>query len=318
MKIVFMGTPDFSKENLEALVESGYEVALVLTMPDRKKGRGYELSFSPVKTYAIEKGIEVLQPIKMKDEDLIQKLKSVEADVFVVVAYGKLLPREILDIPAKACINVHASLLPSYRGAAPIQWAIIDGIKKTGITTMLMDTGLDTGDILKKYELSIDEKETSGSLFDKLAKLGKKAILDTLENLDLYLKNKETQPETDTEYASMLSKEDGLLDFSKSSIVLERLIRGLNPWPSAYSYLDNKNLKIWEADLVDDKIYNKLVLPEYRNIYGKLIIDKEKIYVICKDSLLEIISIQLEGKKRMLAKDFIKGYRFNTYILGKQ
>lgn len=315
MKIVFMGTPDFASQALKELIDAGHNISLVVTMPDKPKGRGYELVAPPVKTLALEHNIEVIQPLKIKDENFINKLKSIDADVFVVVAYGKVLPKQILDLPKKACINIHASLLPAYRGAAPIQWAIIDGLLKTGISTMLMDEGLDTGDILKQYIIDIEKKETAGSLFDKLAKLGGLAILDTLENLDKYIENKVRQTETTTAYASMLTKADGELDFKNTALVLERLIRGLNPWPSAFTYLGGKTFKIWDSEVAKEQTYKELVKNEDIDKYGKLIFSDNRLFVICKDSLLELLDIQLEGKKRMSSKDFLRGYRLDTDII---
>lgn len=318
MKIVFMGTPDFASSALEKLIEEGYEIGLAVSMPDKPKGRGYELVPTPVKAMALSHGIKVLQPLKMNDESFLSELRKENADVFVVAAYGKLLSKEILDMPRLACINIHASLLPQYRGAAPIQWALIDGMEKTGITTMLMDKGLDTGDILKKYELSIDANETGGGLFDKLARLGREAIVDTLENLDEYMEKRTKQGEASTDYAAMLSKKDGELDFKKPAVQTERLVRALNPWPSAFTYLDKKTFKIWEAGAVSGEVYERLVQKEDKENFGKLIQDKEKLYVICKESLLELKTVQLEGKKRMDVPSFLRGYKIeNDISLGR-
>ncbi len=315
MKIVFMGTPDFSARILETLINSGFEIPLVLTMPDKARGRGYEISYSPVKQTALKYNIEVVQNIDMKDPILIEKLKKVEADFFVVVAYGKILKKEILSIPKKAAINIHASLLPMYRGAAPIQWAIIDGLKQTGISTMLMDEGLDTGDILQQYKIDINPDENSKDLFDRLSFLASDAILDTLENYELYYKNRIYQGDKETKYAKILKKEDGLLDFSREAIYLERLIRGLNPWPVAFSYFNNKILKIWKASLVDEDLYQTLVSKEDKDKYGKIIIKNSHLYIICKDSILEVLVLQLEGKKKLDSDKFICGQKFNAEII---
>ena len=293
MKIVFMGTPDFSLQPLKSLVEAGHDVSLVLTREDKKRNRG-ELSPTPVKELAQELNIPVLTPSKMKDEALIERLKSENADFFVVVAYGKILPKEILDIPKLGCINIHASLLPEYRGAAPIQWSIIDGKKKTGITTMLMDEGLDTGDILKQYELPITDDETGGSLFDKLAILGGEAIVDTIANFESITPTH--QGNATTEYAKMISKQMGEIDFNKSATEIERLIRGMNPWPSAYTKYEGKVLKIWEAKVSEN-------ISELPNInlsenYGKTYSFNKDIFIICNNSVLKVLSLQLEGKKR--------------------
>ena len=313
MKIVFMGTPDFSLKPLKSLVKAGHDVSLVLTREDKKRNRG-ELSPTPVKELAQELNIPVLTPSKMKDEALIERLKSENADYFVVVAYGKILPKEILDIPRLGCINIHASLLPEYRGAAPIQWSIIDGKKKTGISTMLMDEGLDTGDILKQYELPIADDETGGSLFDKLAILGGEAIVDTIANFDSI--NPTPQGNATTEYAKMISKQMGEIDFNKSATEIERLIRGMNPWPSAYTKYEGKVLKIWEVKVSEN-------ISELPNInlsenYGKIYSFNKDIFIICNNSVLKVLSLQLEGKKRMSAKDFLLGREIKQgYVLGK-
>ena len=313
MKIVFMGTPDFSLQPLKSLVEAGHDVSLVLTREDKKRNRG-ELSPTPVKELAQELNIPVITPSKMKDEALVERLKSENADFFVVVAYGKILPKEILDIPKLGCINIHASLLPEYRGAAPIQWSIIDGKKKTGITTMLMDEGLDTGDILKQYELPITDDETGGSLFDKLAILGGEAIADTIANFKSITPT--PQGEATTEYAKMISKQMGEIDFNKSAKEIERLIRGMNPWPSAYTKYEGKVLKIWEAEVAGN-------ISELPNInlsenYGKIYSFNKDIFIICNNSVLKVLSLQLEGKKRMSAKDFLLGREIKQgYVLGK-
>ncbi|AYA99134.1 methionyl-tRNA formyltransferase [Lachnoanaerobaculum umeaense] len=312
MKIVFMGTPDFSVEPLNALVKAGHNVSLVLTREDKKRNRG-ELSPTPVKELATKLNIPVLTPTKMRDEALIERLKSEKADFFVVVAYGKILPKEVLDIPRLGCINIHASLLPEYRGAAPIQWCILDGKEKTGITTMLMDEGLDTGDILKQYEINIAKKETGGSLFDRLAVLGGEAIVDTIDKFEEITPIR--QGEATTDYAKMISKSMGEIDFNKSATEIERLIRGMNPWPSAYTKYQGKVLKIWEADIADD-------ISELPNInlsenFGKIYSFNGKIFIVCNQSILEIISLQLEGKKRMSAKDFLLGREIEQgYKLG--
>ena len=302
MKIVFMGTPDFAVQPLKALIENGHEIALVVTKEDKPKGRGYEMSFTPVKEEALANGVEIFQPTTLNTEEVYEKLKSIDAELYVVVAYGKILPQKILDLPRLGCINIHASLLPSYRGAAPIQWAIIDGCKKTGITTMLMDSGLDTGDILKKYEINIEDDETGGSLFEKLALLGAKAIVDTIENLDNIVPVK--QSDTDTKYASVLQKSMGNIDFSKDRDYIERLVRGLSPWPGAYSSLRGKNvklLKVSKADVANIK-YKK-------EDYGRLISTKNNLYVVCKGGLLEILNLQLAGKKAMQSSEFLRGFK---------
>lgn len=314
MKIVFMGTPDFSLQPLKKLIEAGHYVSLVLTREDKKRNRG-ELSPTPVKELAQELNIPVLTPSRMKDEALLERLNSEKADFFVVVAYGKILPKEILDMPKFGCINIHASLLPEYRGAAPIQWSIIDGKKKTGITTMLMDEGLDTGDILKQYELPISDNETGGSLFEKLALLGGEAIVDTIDNFNDITPKK--QGESTTGYAKMISKSMGDIDFNKSAIEIERLIRGMNPWPSAYTNYMGKVLKIWEAKVAEN--ISELPNIKLNENYGKIYSFNNRIFIICNSSALEVMSLQLEGKKKMSAKDFLLGREIEQgYVLGSK
>lgn len=314
MKIVFMGTPDFSLQPLKKLIEAGHYVSLVLTREDKKRNRG-ELSPTPVKELAQESNIPVLTPSRMKDEALLERLNSEKADFFVVVAYGKILPKEILDMPKFGCINIHASLLPEYRGAAPIQWSIIDGKKKTGITTMLMDEGLDTGDILKQYELPIANNETGGSLFEKLALLGGEAIVDTIDNFNNITPKK--QGESTTGYAKMISKSMGDIDFNKSAIEIERLIRGMNPWPSAYTKYMGKVLKIWEAKVAEN--ISELPNIKLNENYGKIYSFNNRIFIICNSSVLEVMSLQLEGKKKMSAKDFLLGREIEQgYVLGSK
>lgn len=291
MRIVYFGTPDFAVEPLKALIENNHEVCAVVTREDKPKGRGYELQATPVKEEALKHNIPVIHPVKMKDESFLEQLRAYGADLFVVVAYGRILPKEILDMPRYGCINVHASLLPSYRGAAPIQWAVIDGLKESGVTTMLMDEGLDTGDILKQYRVELSSDETGGSLFDKLAVLGGEAIIDTLKDLEAGKINPVKQGDTDTAYARMLTKADGKIDWSKSAAEIERLIRGLNPWPSAYTDMNGKTLKIWKARV---------------SATGD---DTNPLCFSTGDGYLIADEVQLEGKKRMDAKTFLLGYK---------
>lgn len=291
MKIVYFGTPDFAVEPLKALVENGYDVCAVVTREDKPKGRGYGMQPTPVKEEALRYGIQVIHPVKMKDESFLDGLKAMQPDLFVVVAYGRILPKVLLDIPKYGCINVHASLLPSYRGAAPIQWAVIDGLSETGVTTMMMDEGLDTGDILKQYKIKLADDETGGSLFDRLALLGGEAIIDTVRDLEAGKLTPVKQGETDTDYARMLTKADGNIDWSKSAAEIERLIRGLDPWPSAYTSLNGKTLKIWKAEISDT------CDPD-----NPLCFKTGDGYLYAKE-------VQLEGKKRMNAEAFLLGYK---------
>lgn len=315
MKIVFMGTPDFSLEPLKALIKAGHDISLVLTREDKKRNRG-EITPTPVKELALSLGTKVLTPSKMRDKALYDRLKSENADFFVVVAYGKILPKEILDIPKYGCINIHASLLPDYRGAAPIQWAIIDGKSKTGITTMLMDEGLDTGDILRKYEIPIEDNETAGSLFEKLAKLGGEAIVDTIDNFEKITPT--PQNDTKTEYAKVISKDMGRIDFNKSAVEIERFIRGMSPWPSAYTRYKNKILKIWKARPQEGELEFGNYSQYNPEDFGRVFEMGNRIFVISNNSVLEILSLQLEGKKKVLAGDFLLGNKIeNGYKLGE-
>ncbi len=307
MKILFMGTPDFAAGALKSLILAGHEIVLVVTQTDKPKGRGKEVKFTPVKEVALEHGIEVFQPAKVKDAEAVEKLKSYEADVFVVAAYGQILSKEILDIPAKGCINIHASLLPKYRGAAPIQWSIIDGEKVTGVTTMLMDVGLDTGDMLDKKEVIIEKDETGGSLHDKLMVAGGELILETLRKLDEGTVVRTKQKDEDSCYAKMLNKKLGDIDFSKPAEEIERLIRGLNPWPSAYTRFKDKNLKIYKAEVLS---------KDYEGQCGQIVyVDKNSMYIKTGKGTLSITSLQLEGKKVMDISDFLRGNQIEEGLL---
>ena len=250
MRIVFMGTPDFSVPALKALVEAGHQVIAVVTQPDKPKGRGKEVQMTPVKIQAMEYGIPVYQPAKVREASFVEVLKGLEADVYVVIAFGQILPKAVLELPKYGCINIHASLLPKYRGAAPIQWCVIDGEGETGITTMMMDVGLDTGDMLEKAVIPIEEKETGGSLHDKLSMAGGDLILSTLKKLEEGTLVRTPQTDEGTCYAKMLTKSLGDIDWNQGAVSIERLIRGLNPWPSAYTMWNGKTIKIWAADVI--------------------------------------------------------------------
>lgn len=299
MKIVFMGTPDFAAGALKSIIDAGHEVVLVVTQTDKPKGRGKEVQFTPVKKVALEYGIEVFQPVKIKLPESVEKLRSYDADVFVVAAYGQILSKEILDMPKNGCINIHASLLPKYRGAAPIQWSIIDGEKVTGVTTMMMDVGLDTGDMLDKCQVIIEDNETGGSLHDKLMVAGGELILETLKKLEEGTITRTKQNDADSCYAKMLDKKLGDIDFTKSAEEIERLIRGLNPWPSAYTRINGKNLKIWEAKVLD---------KEYEGECGQIVsVEKNQMIVKTGKGALDIKNLQIEGKKAMDIGDFLRG-----------
>ena len=301
MKIIFMGTPDFSVGTLEALVEAGHEVVLAVTQPDKPKGRGKEMQFTPVKECAMKHGIPVFQPRRVREPECVEELRKYEADVMVVVAFGQILPKEILEMTEYGCINVHASLLPKYRGAAPIQWAIIDGEEVTGVTTMQMNEGLDTGDMLLKTIIPIEAKETGGSLFDKLAEAGAKLCVETLAGLEAKTIVPEPQGDTPTAYAKQIKKELGDIDWTWDGKAIERLIRGLTPWPSAYSNWNGKQMKIWDAEILDG---NTEEMP------GTIVkVEKDAFYVQTGNGLLKVCELQIPGKKRMDAGAFLRGYQ---------
>ena len=308
MKIVFMGTPDFSVNALENIVKAGHDVVGVITQPDKPKGRGGKMQYTPVKEKALELGLDVYQPQRVKETEFIEKLKEMNPDAIVVIAFGQILPKAILDMPKYGCINVHASLLPKYRGAAPIQWSVIDGEKETGVTTMYMNEGLDTWDIIDKVVVPIDKKETGGSLFDKLAIEGGKLILKTLIELENGTAVRTPQDDSKSNYAGMINKQLGKIDFNKSANEIERLIRGLNPWPSAYTKMDGKTLKIWDAD-VDDS--------ENDSAPGTITeVGKDFIRVATGKGSLKILELQLEGKKRMKTRDFLNGAKIPDRMEG--
>ena len=302
MKVIFMGTPDFSVGTLEALIEAGHEVALVVTQPDKPKGRGGKMQYTPVKEVAVAHNIPVYQPKRIREPECIEELRKYNADIMVVIAFGQILPKEILEMTPYGCVNVHASLLPSYRGAAPIQWAVINGEKVSGVTTMQMNEGLDTGDMLLKVEIPLDEKETGGSLHDKLAEAGARLCVETLDALKAGTVTPEKQGDSPTAYAKMLDKHMGKM----SAKEIERLIRGLNPWPSAYTRWNenDKGMKIWEAEVAEgqtDKAAGTVVE-----------VAKDGFFVQTGDGLLKITALQIPGKKRMDAAAFLRGYQMET------
>lgn len=306
MKVIFMGTPDFSVGTLEALIEAGHEVALVVTQPDKPKGRGGKMQYTPVKEVAVAHNIPVYQPKRIREPECIEELRKYNADIMVVIAFGQILPKEILEMTPYGCVNVHASLLPSYRGAAPIQWAVINGEKVSGVTTMQMNEGLDTGDMLLKVEIPLDEKETGGSLHDKLAEAGARLCVETLDALKAGTVTPEKQGDSPTAYAKMLDKHMGKIDWKMSAKEIERLIRGLNPWPSAYTRWNenDKGMKIWEAEVVEgqtDKAAGTVVE-----------VAKDGFFVQTGNGLLKITALQIPGKKRMDAAAFLRGYQMET------
>ncbi len=301
MKIVFMGTPDFARGALEALIEAGHEITAVVTQPDKAKGRSNQLQFPPVKECAVAHNIPVMQPVRIKTPEAIAQLATYEADIFVVAAFGQILSQEILDMPKYGSLNIHASLLPKYRGASPIQQVIIDGEEETGVTIMQMDAGIDTGDMLYKRVIAIEDTDTFESLHDKLMVLGGEAIVEALELLETGALEPEKQDDSMSCHAKLITKEMGNVDFNHSAVVINRLVRGLNPWPSAYTFYKGKQLKIWET-LVEDTQTDL----EPGTIAE---VTKTAIKVACKEGILNILSLQLEGKKRMSTHDFLLGVK---------
>ncbi len=303
MRLVFMGTPDFAVPALEARIRCGHEVAAVVTQPDRPRGRGKAIIMSPVKQKALEHGIAVLQPERIKkDEAFLKSLEEISPDAIVVAAFGQILPETILRLPRYGCINIHASLLPKYRGAAPIQWAVINGEEFSGVTTMQMDAGLDTGDIMETKEVELRVKETGGSLFEKLSEAGGELILSTLRKVEDGSITHTKQAQEESSYAGMLDKAMGRVDWSRGAEEIERLIRGLNPWPSAYTSYKGKTLKFWDADVVVQK-------EERTAEPGEIVsVEEERFLVQTGNGLLAVYELQLEGKKRMLSDAFLRGY----------
>lgn len=302
-KVVFMGTPDFAVGTLQALIDSPrYQVQAVFSQPDKPKGRGKAVQMPPVKETAAAAGIAVYQPEKIREPRWLEVLQKLQPDVIVVVAFGQLIPKEILELPRYGCINVHASLLPRYRGAAPIQWAVINGDKESGVTTMRMDTGLDTGDMILKETVPLAEDETGGSLFDKLSAAGAGLLLRTLEALEDGTAVLEKQPDkSPTPYAAMLTKKDGAIDWRQPAEKIECLIRGLNPWPSAYTRYRGRMLKIWAARTEPQ--------PEQPSSPGTAVeVTKNSLKIQTGDGLLSIRQLQPEGKKRMEIDAFLRGY----------
>lgn len=302
MKVIFMGTPDFAVYTCEAIKKAGHEIILVVTQPDKPRGRSGALAPSDVKKWALENDIEVFQPVKIRDEESVEYLRKYEADVAVVAAFGQILPESILNMPRFGCINVHASLLPKYRGAAPIQWSILDGEDKTGVTIMQMGVGLDDGDILLTKERVLDGTETGGSLFSDLAVIGGEACVEAMSLIEEGNVNPIKQDEEKATHVGMIKKSLGAIDFNDSADKIERYIRGLNPWPSAFTKLGNKNLKIWKASVrEDEKAYAKYEIGEV------CFVDKTSLLVKTGDGILSLEELQLEGKKRMSIDAFLLG-----------
>ena len=323
LKILFMGTPDFAQESLKSIYDAGFEIIGVVTNPDKPKGRGMKLAYSPVKEYALEKNLKIYQPIKIKNNtEFLDEIKTLAPDVICVVAYGKILPKEILEIPKLGCINVHGSLLPKYRGAAPIQWAVLNGDKTTGITTMYMNEGMDTGDMILKEEVEIGPEETTGDLWQKLSKIGGEILVKTLKLIEEGKAPREKQTEEAT-LAPMLNKEMALIDWENSDAnKIHNLIRGLNPIMGAYSYIDGKKIKFWKSKvLTKEEFFSyKTEFEEYEAKFNNLVPgtiliadDKDGLYIKANGGVLKILEIQGENAKRMPTADFLRG---NNLIAG--
>lgn len=309
MKIVFMGTPDFARDSLKAVVEAGHDVKLVVTNPDKPKGRGMKMIPSEVKEYALEKGLNIEQPLKVRNNpEFVEKLKNINPDVICVVAYGKIIPKEILDIPRLGCINVHGSLLPKYRGAAPIQWAVLNGDKETGVTTMFMDEGMDTGDMIEKEVVKIGDNETTGELWDRLSIVGANLLVKTLKLLENGEATRKKQPEKFT-VAPMLKKEIAKIDWENySSKKIKDLARGLNPFMGAFSYLNDKKIKIWKVEIVEEK---------YDVDPGTVVVSDSKngLVISTIDGAVSVLDIQGENARRMGILDYLRG---NNILLGEK
>lgn len=324
MRILFMGTPDFAQESLKCLYESKYNVIGVVTNPDKPKGRGMKMVASPVKEYALEKGLKVYQPEKVrKNEEFINEIKSLNPDLIIVVAYGKILPKEILDIPSLGCINVHASLLPKYRGAAPIQWSVLNGDKLTGVTTMYMDIGMDTGDMILTKETEIGEEETTGELWDRLSKIGGELLIETVKQIEEG-KAPRIKQGNDFTLAPMLDKKQAKINWEeKTALEIHNLVRGLNPIMGAYTFLDGKKIKLWKVKVRNEKELIEMFpeLEEYlfklKDVMEGTILfsnDKKGLFIKAKEGIIEVEEIQGENAKRMPIGDFLRG---NEICAGK-
>lgn len=307
MKVVFMGTPDFAVGALEAIIQAGHKVTAVVTQPDKPKGRSGQMQFPPVKECAVKYEIPVFQPVKVKDAESVEELRKFEADIFVVAAFGQILTKEILEMPRLGCVNIHASLLPKYRGAAPINQVIIDGEPETGVTIQQMNEGIDTGDILSKVIVPIDKKETAESLFVKLEDAGAGLIVETLEKLEKGEITSVPQDDSQASYVKMMKKSLGKIDWSMDAAVIERLVRGLNSWPSAYTFYEGKSLKLWNCDVLEEAC---MEAP------GTIVrVNKDSIDVATGNGVLRILELQLEGKKRMDTKSFLLGNAWKVGML---
>lgn len=308
MKIVFFGTPEFAVPSLDMLIREGYDVQAVVTQPDKPKGRGNKLAAPPVKEFAIKHGIDVLQPAKIKTTDFIEQVRLLKPDLLVTAAYGKILSKELLEVPVNGCINVHGSLLPAYRGAAPINWAVINGEKITGITTMFTDVGLDTGDMLLRQEVNIGPDVTVGELHDKMAVVGAEVLKNTLTELKNGTLNRIPQDDSMSSYAPMMSKELGLIDWNKTVQQIHNLVRGTDPWPGAYTFLNGSRMRIWRTAITPDVSHKA-----DNAAFGEIIkVDTDGILVNCYDGDILIKEVQFDSSKRMSVRDYIRGHQINA------
>lgn len=322
MKILFMGTPDFARESLDNLYQAGYEICGVVTPPDRPSGRGMKLIPSPVKEYAIEKNLKLFQPEKIANNtEFKNEIKELAPDLVCVVSYGVILPKSFLKIPPKGCINVHPSMLPKYRGSAPIQWAVLNGDKKTGVTIMYLNEQMDAGDIIVQEETEIGDNETSGELWDRLSTVGARLLLESVRKIEKGTVERKVQPEEFT-LAPMLEKSMAKIDWKeKNYIEIKNLVRGLNPIMGAYAFLKNKKIKFWRVETLDDKSFiNKVERLEYKNpeesVFGEVILSDSKhgLYIKAKEGIISVLEIQGENAKKMDVKDFLRG---NTISIGE-
>ena len=314
MKIVFMGTPDFAEASLQALIDANYNIEAVVTNPDRPKGRGMKMLYSPVKELAVSKNIPVFQPEKVRNNiEFIEKIKSINPDVICVVAYGKILPKEILEIPKYGCINVHASLLPKYRGAAPIQWAVLNGDKETGITTMYMDIGMDTGDMILTQKVQIGENETTGELWERLSKIGGNLLVETLNQIEKGIAPRIPQ-EGEYTMAPMLEKEMSKIDWeNKTAEEIKNLVRGLNPIMGAYTFLNGKKIKFWKVEVANNIGYDEENIKMIKN--GTVLISDQKdgIFIKTKKGILRVLEIQGENAKKMSIQEYLRGNKIEEF-----
>lgn len=309
MRVLFMGTPDIAKGCLQKLIDEKYDIIGVVTQPDKPQNRGKKLGMPPVKELALKYDIPVYQPIKARDEEFVATLKELNPDIIVVVAFGQILPKSILDIPKFGCINVHVSLLPKYRGAAPINWVIINGEEKTGVTTMYMDEGLDTGDMILIEEFDLDDEITAGELHDKMKDRGAEVLIETLKQIEKGTAPRIPQNHEEFTYAPMMNKALGEINWSKSAREIHNLVRGVNPWPSAYTTYEGSTMKVWKTEVL-----NETSDKESGTI---LKVDKDGIRISTKDNVVLVKEIQMPGKKRVLVSEYIKGNNINTNtILG--